>query len=124
MPDALSDAKSVLSHAQKAFPTTAVAAPAPTVSAPKTAAPSIGQELAAKKTMVDKARSVLPKMHNGGTIKVDGGYDLKAGEHVLTAAEAKKARKHALIAAGMKSLARPGIKETGGLTTDKTKGQS
>jgi DsbC/DsbD-like thiol-disulfide interchange protein len=106
MPDALTAAKQALAHADKAFPSTAT----PSVAAPKVSAataPSIGQELAAKKTMVDKAMSALPKMHNGGPVKVDGSYQLKAGEHVLTEAEAKKARKHALMASGMKSLAKP-----------------
>jgi len=111
MPDALSDAKAALANANKAFPSSPIksagtAAPAPAV-APKTVAPSLGAELAAKKTMVDKARSALPKMHNGGTVKADGDYNLKAGEHVLTAPEAAKARQHALMASGMKSLAKP-----------------
>src|SRR5579864_4093498 len=110
MPDALSDAKAALANANKAFPSSPIksagtAAPAPAV-APKTVAPSLGAELAAKKTMVDKARSALPKMHNGGTVKADGDYNLKAGEHVLTAPEAAKARQHALMASGMKSLAK------------------
>ena len=111
MPDAVTAAKQALEHAKTAFPTPTT--PTPSVAAPKvavkaTSAPSIGQELAAKKTMVDKARSVLPTMHNGGPVLADGGYQLKAGEHVLTASEAAKARKHALMASGMKSLAKPG----------------
>jgi hypothetical protein len=110
MPDALSDAKTALAHAGTAFPSAAPSTPS--VAAPKVAAakapPSIGQELLAKKTMVDKARSVLPSLHNGGPVLADGGYQLKAGEHVLTASEAGKARKHALMASGMKSLAKPG----------------
>jgi hypothetical protein len=47
-------------------------------------------------------------MHKGGTVKVSGDYNLQAGEHVLTASEAAKARNHALMASGMKSLATPG----------------
>ena len=117
MPDTLSDAKAALANANKAFPSSPIqsvgasaAAPAPKV-ADKPVAPSLGQELATKKTMVDKARSALPKMHKGGTVTADGGYDLKAGEHVLTAPEAAKARQHALMASGMKSLAKPGRKD-------------
>ncbi len=109
MPDALSDAKAALDAANRAFPTAAKssgAAPAPKVVA-KPVAPNLGQELVAKKTMVDKARQALPKMHNGGTVPADGDYNLKAGEHVLTAPEAAKARSHALMASGMKSLAKP-----------------
>src|SRR5579864_5282774 len=110
MPDALSDAKATLAQANAAFPSSSLksagaAAPAKPVAAPKVS--SIGEELATKKTMVDKARSALPKMHNGGTVKADGDYNLKAGEHVLTAPEAAKARQHALMASGMKSLAKP-----------------
>lgn len=53
-------------------------------------------------------RAVMGSMHNGGPVLADGAYRLKAGEHVLTAPEATKARKHALMASGMKSLAKPG----------------
>ena len=110
MPDALSDAKAALAHANVAFPTATpkTATPAQAASKAITTAPSIGQELANKKIMVDKARIALPKMHNGGPVLADGAYQLKMGEHVLTAAEAKKARTHALMASGMKSLAKPG----------------
>jgi lysophospholipid acyltransferase (LPLAT)-like uncharacterized protein len=48
------------------------------------------------------------KMHNGGPVMADGVYRLKAGEHVLTAPEAAKAKKHAMMASGMKSLAKSG----------------
>ena len=113
MPDALSDAKSALAHANAAFPsnpasvTKPTAKPAPT---PTKSSPSIGDELAVKKSMVDKAVSALPKMHKGGPVAADGAYQLKAGEHVLTASEAGKARQHALMASGMKSLAKPAPK--------------
>ena len=115
MPDALSDAKAALDAANKAFPSSASsssAAPAPKVAA-KPVAPNLGQELAAKKTMVDKAKRALPKMHNGGPVPADGDYNLKAGEHVLTAPEAAKARSHALMASGMKSLAKPAAARKG-----------
>lgn len=78
---------------------------------------SIGQELSkigkgmskagasadqdSKKPYSDQSTSY----HKGGEIPADGNYKLKAGEHVLTAAEAAKARKHALMVSGMKSLA-------------------
>ena len=52
----------------------------------------------------------IPLRHKGGPIPKDGAYKLKAGEHVLTAKEADTARKHALMASGMKSLAKPAIK--------------
>lgn len=56
-----------------------------------------------KKPYSDEATSY----HTGGTIPADGVYKLQAGEHVLTAPEAEKAKKHALMASGMKSLAKP-----------------
>jgi hypothetical protein len=117
MPDTLSDAKAVLAHSYAAFPpvkatagasTDAPAAkPASKPAAKPTPSPTIGQELSTKKAMVDKAIQALPKMHKGGPVKVDGAYNLKAGEHVLTAPEAGKARSHAIMASGMKSLAKP-----------------
>ncbi len=109
MPDALSDAKAALAHANASFPSNppAAAKPAPT---PTKSSPSIGDELMVKKAMVDKARSALPKMHKGGPVNADGDYNLKAGEHVLTEPEAALARKHALMASGMKSLAKPAPK--------------
>lgn len=110
MPDALSDAKAALAKSYTDFPAVpakAASAPTPAAAAkPKT--PSLGDELSAKKVMVDKARQALASMHKGGTITADGDYNLRAGEHVLTAPEAAKARKHALLASGMKSLAKPG----------------
>jgi len=107
--DTLSAAKGALVHANAAFPSpsTPKAAPAAPKPAAK-AAPSLGEELAVKKSMVDKAVSALPKMHDGGPILADGGHQLKAGEHVLTAPQAKMARKHALMAVGLKSLSKPG----------------
>lgn len=59
-----------------------------------------------KKPYADGALSY----HKGGEIPADGTYKLKAGEHVLTAAEAAKARKHALMVSGMKSLAKAASK--------------
>ena len=115
MPDALSDAKAALAHANAAFPTPA--APKTPATAPKVAPASsisvgepekgIAKELAVKKENVNRYLHALPAMHNGGPVMADGAYRLKAGEHVLTEPEAKKARKHALLAVGMKSLAKP-----------------
>jgi hypothetical protein len=119
MPDILSDAKNALAHANSAFPTPVAAAqaPQPVAAAKAVPAPSIGQELAAKKIMADKARSALPKLHKGGPVPEDGAYQLKAGEHVLTAPEAAKAAKAAKakaakksvpLVSGIKSLSAPG----------------
>jgi hypothetical protein len=55
-----------------------------------------------------KAPADIPHLHHGGPVPTDGIYKLKAGEHVLTAKEAAKAKKHALLASGLKSLAMPG----------------
>ena len=117
--DPVTAAKKVLAGAQKAFPSSmAPKAPVPTV-APKTSgvAPvSRGEDIAAglkaRTDNVDSYKAAYPKMHKGGPVPADGTYDLKKGEHVLTEAEAKKARKHALMAAGMKSLAKPIAKPT------------
>lgn len=105
---ALSSAKSTLSHANAAFPSPK-AAPAPTTAQKVTApakAPTTMDELNAKTANVNQYIKSLPKMHTGGPVMADGAYQLKAGEHVLTAAETKKAHKHALMAVGMKSLAK------------------
>jgi hypothetical protein len=122
--DAVSSAKAALAHANQKFPSPAkpaVSAPAP---APKPASSTgepekgIGNELKAKSDNVDSYLKSLPKMHQGGEIPADGAYQMLAGEHVLTAAEAKKARKHALLAVGMKSLAKtsPKPKQVGAPT--------
>ena len=66
------------------------------------AAKSVDDAQGTKKPYADQSTSY----HKGGEIPVDGSYNLKAGEHVLTAAEAAKARKHALLASGLKSLAK------------------
>ena len=47
----------------------------------------------------------------------DGVYRLKKGEHVLTAPEAARAKKHALMHAGMRSLASMGKKQMKGATS-------
>lgn len=113
MPDILSDAKATLAHASSAFPSS-MAPKAPTIKAPVPKEPGLGVELAEKAKMVRNANMALtdaPKMHKGGTVKADGNYNLKAGEHVLTAPEAAKARNHALMANGMKSLVQPAPKK-------------
>ena len=116
---ALSKAKTTLAHANSSFPGTgssAVSSPTPSP-APVKSTPTIGQELAVKKGMVDKARTAIPKMHVGGPVPADGTYDLQAGEHVLTAPQAKMVRKHALMSVGMSSLARSAQQKDGGLNT-------
>lgn len=59
---------------------------------------------------VSRPAEIPTSFHKGGTVKADGTYRLKAGEHVLTAPEAEKARKHAIMASGIKSLAKAGAK--------------
>jgi hypothetical protein len=115
VPDALSDAKAALAHANAAFPPAPKAASVPAKPAAPKPAPLSGlaAELNEKGKMMKNAKMALsdaPKMHKGGPIKADGVYTLKAGEHVLTAPEAAKARTHALMASGMKSLAKPAPK--------------
>lgn len=116
--DKLSGAKNALATAGAKFPTPkAPATPAPKVSvAPKpsmsTGEPEkgIGNELKAKQDNIDEYMKAIPKMHKGGPVLKDGPVMLKAGEHVLAKGEADKARKHALMASGMKSLAVPVVK--------------
>lgn len=109
-------AKNTLSRVNRDFPSPkAPAAPAPaapSAPAPKKDTTDLGAELAAKRANVEQYEANAPKMHNGGPVVADGAYRLKAGEHVLTAAEADKARQHALMAAGMKSLTKSGKKTT------------
>ena len=111
----LADAKGALAHANAAFPSPK---PAPAAAPAKPAIPSkssisIGEpEKGIAKELSEKAKNIgavknAPKMHSGGPVMADGVYQLKAGEHVLTAPEAQKARRHAMMAAGMKSLAKP-----------------
>lgn len=109
--DALASAKGALAHANASFPSPAAKPTSPPAASAKSSAPSMSNELAAKKGMVDKAKSALPKMHKGGPVPADGDYNLKAGEHVLTESEAHLARQHALMASGMKSLAKPATKK-------------
>jgi hypothetical protein len=112
--NAVASAKAALSTANKKFPSSmAPKSPAAKVTVkanPAPKAPSVGDELAAKSDNVNEYMAALPKMHKGGPVMADGAYILKAGEHVLTASEAGKARQHALAASGMKSLAKPAPK--------------
>jgi len=59
---------------------------------------------------VSRPAEIPTSFHKGGTVPKDGTYRLQAGEHVLTAPEAEKARKHAIMASGIKSLAKAGAK--------------
>lgn len=117
---ALAGAKATLAHANAAFPSSGASAitskPAAAPAPKKSSSISIGEpekgtanELKSKVDMVGKAKTALGdaiKMHKGGPVKKSGTYQLQAGEHVLTAPEAKTARKHALMMSGMKSLAK------------------
>lgn len=109
MPDALSDAKAAMAHANRMFPSTSkpASAPASTTTAPAPAkpAPTVADELKAKQDNV-KQYAAAPKMHKGGPIKKGGVYNLKRGEHVLAPKEAKKMR----MIAGLKSLQSAGSK--------------
>jgi hypothetical protein len=130
---ALADAKGAIAKANTKFPS----AMAPRTPAPKPAAPAaapkasmstgepekgIKGELADKASNVDSYVKALPKMHKGGPVMTDGAYQLKAGEHVLTAPEAVKAKKHALMASGIKSLAQAGPSKKGN-DNDKSNGK-
>ena len=116
-------AKDALAHAAgKNFPTLSKpAAPAakPAAAAPaKTEGQDIASGLKAKEDTVNEYLKNAPKMHNGGPVVGDGPRNLKDGEHVLTAAEAKIVRKHAMLAAGLKSLAKEAPKaKTGNAKT-------
>ena len=121
---ALSSAKSALSTANKKFPSAMApktAAPAAKPAAKPASSISIGEpekgikaELQSKADNVKQYTDALPKMHDGGPVKKDGAYQLQAGEHVLTAVEARIARRHAIAASGMKSLAKWAPKKTSG----------
>ena len=143
--DPIADAKNALKGANSSFSGALAAAAgvkpagarvAPVVSAKPAAKPSneefgtpersVKEGLAANRANVEAYAKQYPKMHNGGPVPADGVYQMKKGEHVLTEAEAKKARKYALMGAGMKSLAKaaPKVikaakenKKSGGLTT-------
>lgn len=74
-----------------------------------------GTQIQANSKAAAQTPSVIPMQpiesrHKGGPIIKDGVYKLKAGEHVLTEDEAHQARKHAIMASGIKSLASPGPK--------------
>jgi hypothetical protein len=120
---ALSGAKSALAGANKAFPSAmAPKNPAPAKASAKTSSSistgepekGIKSELQSKADNVDSYVKSLPKLHDGGPVKKDGAYQLKAGEHVLTPVEAKIARRHAIAMSGLKSLAKYSSKKTGG----------
>jgi hypothetical protein len=104
-------AKAALAHAEsKGFPkmaSPAPAAPKPSVPAMKSSnATALSDDPGAIRAHADAMHALLPKMHNGGPVAADGAYQLKAGEHVLTEPEAKIVRKHAMMAVGLKSLAK------------------
>lgn len=102
----LDSAKGALAHANASFPGSSPSPKTAPASASVKSAPTLGDELKVKSDNVQNYMSSLPKMHSGGPVATDGAYQLKAGEHVLTAPEAAQARKHAMMAAGMKSPAK------------------
>lgn len=125
--DKVAKAKSALSNASRDFPSAkpAAAAAAPhrqgmissmvkAVSANKQESAGIGKELGAKARNISDYAASAPKMHKGGPVKANGIYSLLAGEHVLPRHEVAKAKRHALMAAGMKSLARQNSENTEG----------
>lgn len=108
-------AKAALDSAKAKFPSPKAvpsATPRPAAPVMKPAAggfdggKGIGAELKAKSDNVDQYAQSMPKMHNGGPVVGDGPRWLKDGEHVLTGPEAKIVRKHAMMAVGLKSLAK------------------
>ena len=60
----------------------------------------------AQSSMEPRHFDMIPTMHKGGPVMKDGTYRLKMGEHVLTAKETAKAKQHALMSSGIKSLAK------------------
>ena len=116
--DKVAKAKSTLSNVSRDFPSAKPAAAAAPhrqgmissmvnkVKANIQESAGIGKELGVKAQNVSDYAASAPKMHKGGRIPADGIYSMKAGEHVLTAKEAVLAKKHALMAVGMKSLAK------------------
>ena len=107
MADTLSDAKKLLEHANKTFPTSMAKAagvnpPAakPAMPTPKPVAPpvgnpegNVGKEIADKvqnvKQYNDAAPKEVPKMHEGGEVKETGPVILKEDETVRTKQQEK-----------------------------------
>lgn len=131
--DKVAKAKSTLSNASRDFPSAPKAAPAATpsrsgmissmmnkVKSNVQESKGVSAELGAKAQNISDYSNAVPKMHKGGRVMADGIYNMKAGEHVLTAKEAVLAKKHALMAVGMKSLA----KTQGAETADDNEPQS
>ena len=79
------------------------------ISKPANSAAKIMAQAAPASTVVTPgANAAMPHLHQGGPVPADGPYQLKAGEHVLTAKEAAKVKRRALMSAGLKSMAQPG----------------
>jgi len=127
----LAKSKSVLAHANAAFPSSMAPKPAqkPMAQAsltheapehrpvPSDRATTRQQNIQAVSDVAKSAGmsgvGTIGTLHNGGPVTRDGAYNLKKGEHVLTEPEAKQARKHALMASGIKSLAKTAPKTAG-----------
>ena len=105
--DKLASAKSALTSAKGKFPAAPKPAPAPITTPPAPAKPSalgdstIAPSLKAKQDNINTYMNATPKMHKGGVVPEDGIYNMKKGEHVLTARQ-KKA-----MMDGMKALTKP-----------------
>jgi hypothetical protein len=105
--DKVNAAKSALQKANSKFTSAPKSTPAPVVKSPvsvKTPAlgdPTIGPSLKAKNDNINTYINNTPKMHKGGEVPENGIYNMKKGEHVLTAKQ-----KNAMMA-GMSALAKP-----------------
>ena len=111
MPQTINDkvnaAKAALTSAIAKFPSAPKPATAPITKPPAPAKPSalgdstIAPSLKAKQDNINTYMNATPKMHKGGVVPEDGIYNMKKGEHVLTARQ-KKA-----MMDGMKALTKP-----------------
>ena len=103
----LGAAKTALNHANATFPHMSKPATAPVTKPPVQAKPStmgdptIGPSLKAKNDNINTYINNTPKMHSGGEVPEDGIYNMKKGEHVLTAKQKQAMMK------GMKALMKP-----------------
>ena len=119
----LAGAKDFLARSNKKFPGLAAKPPAAPAKPAPAAAPASSRAITRQQNVQavsDTLKSAgmtgagtIGTLHNGGPVTKDGAYNLKKGEHVLTEPEAKMARKHALMASGMKSLTKAAPKTAG-----------
>src|ERR1700676_5178231 len=118
---AIGGAKAALTQARAKFPQPkAVPSATPRIQSPTMtpmAKPNLGDELKSKSDNVDEYMKAIPKMHKGGPVMADGDYNLRMGEHVLSAKDAEnlknahsKAKTVLSMTKGLKSLHRAGTK--------------